>query len=84
MTRIDSLLGAMHERPTAPDKTSERLDLSRCVTYATRSEAIAKARFRAKYHCDPTVCIQASIGGKTKVIGFTLGLVPENWSERDE
>lgn len=84
MTRIDSLLGAMHERPTAPDKPSEKLDLSRCVVYPTRSQNVAEARFKARFGVTPSVSMQASIGGRTKVAGWLVGMIPVGWSESDE
>lgn len=79
--RIDSLLGAMHERPTEPEAKGERLDLARCVTYPTRSKTLAEARFKEKYGISPTVSMEASIGGKTKVGGWLCGMIPEGWSE---
>lgn len=78
--KIRAMLG-MIDRIDAPVEKSERLDLSRCVTYPTRSKALAEARFREKYGVTPTVSMEASIGGRTKVGGWLCGMTPVGWSE---
>lgn len=79
-----NLFGTVHEQPTEPEEKGERLDLSRMVTYPTRSRTLAEGMFREKYGIAPSVVIEASIGGKTNVRAFTVGLIPLDWSEQNE
>lgn len=60
----------------APEAPKPRLDLSRCRTYAVNNASEAIGMYRAEYHCEPDFCIAAPIGGRTKVTGWTVGMIP--------
>lgn len=72
-------LYTIHPYASAPEMPRERLDMTRCVSYARgKSEDECVAEFKAKYHIEPQFVLSR------KDYGFTLGMIPANWNEDDE
>lgn len=81
---IRRMLGTQDRaRDTLPEEKPPRIDMSRCRTYAVDKAEVAMGLFKAKYGVNPTLCVAAPIGGRSKVEGWTVGLIPSDWSESD-
>lgn len=64
-----------------PEAKPERLDVSRCIVYPTRSQATAEGLFKRKYHVEATVSMATEIGGKRRIRAWLCGMIPKDWKE---
>lgn len=70
----EALFGPLHDAPTEPD-TRERLDMSRCKTYAVKSQWEAEGLFRSEFGVEPSVSVYRA------KYGWTIGMTPEGDSD---
>lgn len=70
-------LYTIHPYATTPEMPHERLDMSRCISYARgKSYNECVGEFKAKYGIEPQFVMQR------KDYGYTLGMIPKDWDEK--